>query len=58
MSKYVPIQNIGALVLRVVYFTLIGFYARSVYHVILPFTKYTKVGSCNTGRTWARQKFQ
>jgi hypothetical protein len=45
MSKYAPIQNIGGLTCLLC-------------HLILPLTKYTKVGSCTAGRTWARPKFQ
>ena len=55
------IQNIGGLTCFLCHlqfsghFVELGLYSISV---ILPFTKYTKAGCCDAGRTWARHKFQ
>jgi hypothetical protein len=56
------IQNIGGLTCLLCHLQFSGHFVELGLYcgisVILPFTKYTKAGCCDAGRTWARHKFQ
>jgi hypothetical protein len=66
MPKYALIHNIGGLtcLCHLLHLLHVDFQAillnppYIVYHLILPTTNNTKVGSCDARQSWARPKFQ